>query len=76
MIKIKAKFKGVCSETGKTIAKGEGCLYYAPKKKVYHKTSNRFKNDEKIQAKRNAQSTQKKEKVQEIKANDFFSGNY
>ena len=36
---IKARFKSVCSETGKVIEKGERCVYYPLSKKVYHETS-------------------------------------
>ena len=36
MIEIVAKFNSVCAETGKTIKKGDTCLYYPKTKKVYH----------------------------------------
>lgn len=36
---IRSKFKCVCAETGKTINKGETCIYYPSSKKVYHSTS-------------------------------------
>ena len=32
---ITARFNGKCQETGKTIKKGEKCLYYPIGKKVY-----------------------------------------
>jgi len=41
---IKAKFHSTCLETGKTIRKGEQCLWNYRTKKVFHVTSKRFKN--------------------------------
>ena len=37
---IESKFQCTCAETGKTIRKGERCLYYPAGKKVYHVDSN------------------------------------
>jgi hypothetical protein len=41
---IKAKFKSVCAETGKSIAIGEECYYSPEKRKVYHSESKTAKN--------------------------------
>lgn len=37
---IVARFDCICQETGKTIKKGEVCIYYPKGKSVYHKESN------------------------------------
>ena len=37
---IKARFTSKCAETGKTINKGDNCIYYPSTKKVYHVDSN------------------------------------
>ena len=36
---IKARFDGVCEETGKTIKKGDDCVYYPYNKAIYHMDS-------------------------------------
>ena len=36
---IRAKFESKCAETGKSIKKGEFCVYYPSAKKVYHPDS-------------------------------------
>jgi len=33
---IRAKYNSICAETGRTIAKGDECVYYPLTKKVYH----------------------------------------
>lgn len=35
----KAKFESLCAETGKTIKKGDECIYYPSSKKVFHPNS-------------------------------------
>lgn len=37
---IESKYQCTCAETGKTIAKGQKCLYFPSGKKVYHLDSN------------------------------------
>ena len=34
-----ARFESVCPETGKTISKGDSCIYYPREKKSYHMES-------------------------------------
>jgi hypothetical protein len=36
---ISAKFRSLCSETGRTINKGDRCLYFPLAKKVFHPDS-------------------------------------
>lgn len=36
---ITARFDSVCPETGKTIKKGEACIYYPRSKQAYHTDS-------------------------------------
>jgi hypothetical protein len=40
---ITAKFKSKCAETGATIAKGENCLYDRVNKKVYCRSSKKYR---------------------------------
>lgn len=40
---IQAKFKGICHETGKTIAKGDSILYNTDTKKAYSSESSMYK---------------------------------
>ena len=46
MRKIIAKFSSRCAETGARIYKGEACLYDPINKKVYHFSSQMFKDFE------------------------------
>ena len=39
---INAKFKSKCAETGRSIEKGENCLYDRENKKVYCRCSKKF----------------------------------
>ena len=36
---ITARFDSTCPDTGKTIRKGENCLYYPDARKTYHESS-------------------------------------
>ena len=40
---INAKFKSKCAETGRAIEKGENCLYDRVNKKVYCRSSKKYK---------------------------------
>lgn len=42
---ILSKFKGKCAETGTPILKNEGCLFDRATKKVYCKTSKKYKDE-------------------------------
>lgn len=55
IIKIRATYNGVCTETGKTIVAGEQIAYCTRRKKAFHKTAKRFKNADKINALRHKQ---------------------
>jgi len=43
---INAKFKSKCAETGATIAKGENCLYERVNKKVYCRSSKKYRQEQ------------------------------
>jgi hypothetical protein len=42
--KTSSKFDCTCAETGKTIERGEECLFDPISKLAYHRTSDMFKN--------------------------------
>lgn len=46
---LNARFKGVCKETGKTIQKGQQCLYEPLTRSVYHMDSKRAQEWNEIQ---------------------------
>lgn len=72
---IKAKYNGICTDTGKTIAKGELCLYCPVMKKVFHETSTRFKNRDEAETIKEAEDATNYLKGQESIPIDLFSSN-